>query len=606
MSESAVKRSESEKWAVSESAGKRSESESKSESGTGKRISGAVSESAGLPECRFCEDLPKWTDKHLPARWAEEIKDMKGVADEFFEFGNVIMQPFKPGKQKVSPQNRNVNIVKRNITYSLDQLFMQKDNIAHFMSTDCVVATTLAKSLQELKYQNFEAIKKQKPTMDSVTAIQRENGTYILNIFIKEQHNDRLLNRDVENAIKTLGEAMVDLKLTSVRISKSGDLLSDARWLVVEQELRKVALEKKFNITICTGEVSIPKEGQLLDILTEAHDSATGGHGGVGRTYHRIRQKYFWPNMKADITDYVLNCEECQKRKICRNKTREPMKITTTPNTAFELVEYDIVGPFLVSNKGHKYILTMMCNLTKYGLAIPLENMTAESVATTVAEKFICIYGSPLALKSDQGSNFMSKVMEKFAKLFKIQQYNSTSFRPETQGSLERSHAALVAYLRAFKDKTNWCSWLPFALFSYNTAVHSAHNFTPFELIFGHKANIPSEFEVGTVKKTYNNILDDLASRLQDTQSLAQDRLFESKEKSKVWYDKKCNPVNFLLGDKVFLLKEPRKGKFDDYYTGPHEILELHEDLNAVIDLGNGKTKKVHLNKLKRAFHRLD
>lgn len=170
---------------------------------------------------------------------------------------------------------------------------------------------------------------------------------------------------------------------------------------------------------------------------------------------------------------------------------------------------------------------------------------------------------------------------------------------------MERSHAALIAYLRTFKDKTDWCSWLPYALLSYNTAVHSSHNFTPYELIFGHKANVPSEFAVDRIKKTYNTLLDELATRLKKTQSLAQDRLFEAKERSKIWYDKKCNLVDFLVGDKVFLLKESRKGKFDDYYTGPHEILELHKDLNAVINLPNGTTKTVHLNKLKRAFHRL-
>ena len=112
-------------------------------------------------------------------------------------------------------------------------------------------------------------------------------------------------------------------------------------------------------------------------------------------------------------------------------------------------------------------------------------------------------------------------------------------------------------------------------MFSYNTSVHSAHDFTPHELIFGQKARLPSEFETTTVEKTYEMYLDELIFKLNDTQKMAKTRLLEAKERSKRYYDQKLNLKDYKIGEEVYLLKEPRIGKFDDQYAGRYKIIEL-------------------------------
>ena len=106
--------------------------------------------------------------------------------------------------------------------------------------------------------------------------------------------------------------------------------------------------------------------------------------------------------------------------------------------------------------------------------------------------------------------------------------------------SLERSHHSLVEYLKMYTDKTGWDTCIKMAMFSY-TSVHSAHGFTPHELIFGQKARLPSEFESHTVEKTYEIYLDELIFKLNDTQKMAGARLLEAKERSKRYYDQKLN-----------------------------------------------------------------
>jgi hypothetical protein len=50
----------------------------------------------------------------------------------------------------------------------------------------------------------------------------------------------------------------------------------------------------------------------------------------------------------------------------------------------------------------------------------------------------------------------------------------------------ERSHKTVKTYLRNFVDKdNNWDTLLCYAMFTYNTTIHSSTGFTPYELIFG-------------------------------------------------------------------------------------------------------------------------
>ena len=97
------------------------------------------------------------------------------------------------------------------------------------------------------------------------------------------------------------------------------------------------------------------------------------------------------------------------------------MRITDTPQRAFEKLQMDIVGPLPVTKKGNRYLLTLQDNLTKYSDAIPLATMDSIAVALTLAEQFVSQFGCPRVIQTDQGSNFVSKVMSNICKIFKIQ-----------------------------------------------------------------------------------------------------------------------------------------------------------------------------------------
>jgi len=83
--------------------------------------------------------------------------------------------------------------------------------------------------------------------------------------------------------------------------------------------------------------------------------------------------------MKTEIQSYIEKCRDCQLKKLVRVKTQQPMVFTYIPNTTFDKVSMDIVES--TTGSGHSYIITILDLLTKYSVAMPLEQATSSEIA---------------------------------------------------------------------------------------------------------------------------------------------------------------------------------------------------------------------------------
>lgn len=247
------------------------------------------------------------------------------------------------------------------------------------------------------------------------------------------------------------------------------------------------------------------------------------------------------------------------------------------------------------------YILTLQDDLTKFSAAYAIKSTDAETIAKTLVENFICYFGIPLQILSDQGTNFLSTLFKQVCKLLGIKKLQTTAYSPTTNGALERSHKTLKEYLRNFidKKKQNWCTYLSYAMFTYNTTPHTSHNFTPFELVFGIQPIIPSTFAKSpNIPYNYTDYVTDLKHRMQESRQMAREHLISSKNKNKDYYDKKINPINVKIGDKVLMKNMNKKNKLEQHWLGPFEVVEINSPVNVSI-LKNNKKTVVHMNHLK-------
>ena len=137
---------------------------------------------------------------------------------------------------------------------------------------------------------------------------------------------------------------------------------------------------------------------------------------------------------------------------------------------------------------------------------------TAE-VTLTFMKHIVLLYGIPQSIVTDQGSQFMSDVFKRLCKLLKLNKLNTTAYHPESNGALERTHKTMVEYLRCFCNPrgSDWDKWSPFACFVHNTTPHTMTKYTPYEILFGRKANIPGYLQYKSVPSyNYDDLIHDI------------------------------------------------------------------------------------------------
>ena len=115
--------------------------------------------------------------------------------------------------------------------------------------------------------------------------------------------------------------------------------------------------------------------------------------------------------------------------------------------TPFERVALDVLGPLLTSESGNKHILLIIDYFTRWPEAYSLPNQEATTVAEVVTKEYVCRYGFPLELHSDQGRNFESQVFQEMCHLLGIRKTRTTPLHPQSDGMVEQMNRTLEAQL---------------------------------------------------------------------------------------------------------------------------------------------------------------
>ena len=117
-------------------------------------------------------------------------------------------------------------------------------------------------------------------------------------------------------------------------------------------------------------------------------------------------------------------------------------------------------------------------------------------------DNFILKYGKFLQRKSDQGVEYNIEILKKIAKILEVKQAFATYI--QTIGFLERNQRTLNEYLIAFTNEhsDDQDDWVKFYEFNYNTTPHTEKNYTPYELVFGKKANLPQDLRSGNIENS--------------------------------------------------------------------------------------------------------
>jgi hypothetical protein len=334
------------------------------------------------------------------------------------------------------------------------------------------------------------------------------------------------------------------------------------------------------------NKLRVLRDYEYEGLMYMMHDNELSGHFGIEATLDRIKENYWWENMRGDVEEYVKTCWNCQMRGRPRGKNElRSIRI----NEPFEMIGIDIVGPLKETEKGNKYIVVAMDYFTKWPEAAPLKEATAKEVVEFIWRDIICRHGCPKKIISDRGTHFNNKMMEELVERCGINHRLSTPYRPQTNGLVERFNKTLCEGLAKLGEE-NWDNHIPSILFAYRTKKQSSTKIKPFYATYGRKATLPLVKDENKI--TLADRVRTLIEELPVIRRKIKENVEKAQEKQKQQHDKSgIRKPKFEIGEKVLLYEAWREkqwsGKLQNKWKGPYLI---HEEF------GNGAYKLKELN----------
>ena len=187
----------------------------------------------------------------------------------------------------------------------------------------------------------------------------------------------------------------------------------------------------------------------------------------------------------------------------------------------------------------------------------------------------------------------MSKLMHEIYLIMNVKKLNTSSYRPQTDGLVERFNATLTQSLTMYCNthQTNWDQYLQGVLFGYRTSSSSATNETPFFLLYGRHPRLPMDVKLlppSKLSADNSAYRSHIVKNLAIAQKLAADYNDAKQIKIKVHFDKMAAPPKFEVGQKV-LVHDPTKPKgltkeLADHFKGPYKIIEQKSPVHFILD----------------------
>jgi len=351
------------------------------------------------------------------------------------------------------------------------------------------------------------------------------------------------------------------------------------------------------------GLLCVPYE--MVDaVLHAAHDSAVGGHRALRQTTASIRAAgLWWPSISKDIRLWISSCTDCAavRGKVHKLEGVQDWAVPTQPRQHWQV---DAVGPFgsrrrgSSATSGERFLLVAIDKFSGYVELRATTDITAETTARFIFEDIILRHGRPEIIQTDNGKNFIAKLIQEMFRLQGIRSSHSTAYHPQTNGKVERFNGVIVDILRIY-CRGNPTIWPQFIQVAAGIIRHTPgqSGFAPSEVHFGIRCasilsvrNKPQAGQANSsslsLSERHQLFLSQLWNKYEafcqlfmEAKALDRDAILTALKKRST-----AAVRTWSVGDIVRVFR-PRRNKLDRPWKGPYKINEVKGRALHLLDL---------------------
>ncbi|KAA3480729.1 DNA/RNA polymerases superfamily protein [Gossypium australe] len=315
-----------------------------------------------------------------------------------------------------------------------------------------------------------------------------------------------------------------------------------------------------------TEDFGLNNDGVLCFHGKEAHSSPYAMHPGGSKMYRDLREQFWWPGLKQEVTEFVSKCLKCQLVKVEHQLSSGLLQPVKIPLWKWKRITMDFVSGLPLTPTRKDSVWVIVNRLTKSSHFIPVRKLAKLYVAEIVR-----LHGVPASIISDRDPRFTSRFWKALHQALGTRLDFSMVFHPQTNGQLERVIQNLEDMLRGcvIDFRHSWEDFLPLAEFGYNNSYQSSIQMAPYEALYCRRCRTPTCWtELGE-----RQLLGlELVSETEEKVKLIRARLKEASDRQKPYADLKRKEIKFSVGDQV--LRFGRKGMLSPRFIGPYRVLK--------------------------------